>query len=94
MLYILNKKVKVMLLEAFAGTTVNENDIFSEELSDKINNDDIGSVASGEIIDDDEKIEIGRPNIIFDQVTAIFHVDDNANGKILKCSKSVYNVFG
>ncbi len=31
-LYILNKKVKMYILEKFLSTKINENDIFSEEL--------------------------------------------------------------
>lgn len=45
-MYVLNKKIKNRVLENFAGTSVNENDIFSEEIQEANNEDDIASIPS------------------------------------------------
>ena len=43
-MYILNKKIKNRILENFSAMTVNENDIFSEELQEANADDDMASL--------------------------------------------------
>jgi hypothetical protein len=51
-MYILNKKIKNRILENFSGTSVNENDIFSEEMHEGNIEDDLASLPSAIQVDE------------------------------------------
>lgn len=71
-LYILNKKVKLVILEKFSGTNVNENDIFSEDLQNESIEDDVISVGSIVKPDDLDKINIKKIEMAFDKKSCVF----------------------
>ena len=74
--YILNKKVKTNMLEQFTGTKINENDIFSEEIIQDIQ-DDINSIASDTKLEEAENINIKSPFLAFDKNSLVFNIDED-----------------
>ncbi|KAL4476170.1 hypothetical protein ABPG74_009903 [Tetrahymena malaccensis] len=94
-LYILNKKIKVSMLERFSGiNNINENEVFSEELIMDNMDDDIHSVHSNLKPDEMEKIYIKKVEMAFDKKSVIFHVNHEYKGLILKVNRALYHGFG
>ncbi|KAL4499680.1 hypothetical protein ABPG72_017220 [Tetrahymena utriculariae] len=94
-LYILNKKIKVSMLERFSGiNNINENEVFSEELMMENMDDDIHSVHSNLKPDEMEKIYIKKVEMAFDKKSVIFHVNHEYKGLILKVNRALYHGFG
>ena len=87
-MYILNKKVKNIILENFSGTSLNVNDIFSEEVQEPNIEDDMASIKSMLPLEDiQEKIEIKSKKVIFDKQSAIIHTNDDKLALILNVNK-------
>lgn len=83
------------MLERFSGiTTVNENDVFSEEIQQDNMDDDLASVHSNLKPEEMEKIQIKRVELAFDKKSVIFHVNHEIRGRILKVNRAVYHAFG
>ncbi|EGR29365.1 hypothetical protein IMG5_156920 [Ichthyophthirius multifiliis] len=88
-LYILNKKVKISLIEKFSGiNNVNETDIFSEEIQNYQVEDEIDQAENT------EQINIKKIAMTFDKKSCVFIVNSDSKGKILQINKSVTQIFG
>jgi len=90
----MNKKVKQVLIEKFAGTTVNENDIFSEDMMHENYEDEIASVDTIIKQEDYDKINIRKMEMAFDKNSCVFHVNDDPRGLILRTNKPALRTFG
>ncbi|CAD8103477.1 unnamed protein product [Paramecium sonneborni] len=94
-LYIQNKKLKNKILDNFQGLSVNENDIFSEEVQENNLEEDIASVKSDqEQKIDIEKIDIKSKKIIFDKKACIIQTTDDPDALIIKVNKQFTKIFG
>ncbi|CAD8090150.1 unnamed protein product [Paramecium sonneborni] len=94
-LYIQNKKLKNKILDNFQGLSVNENDIFSEEVQENNLEEDIASVKSDqELKIDMEKIDIKSKKIIFDKKACIIQTTDDPDSLIIKVNKQFTKIFG
>lgn len=90
----MNKKVKQVLIEKFAGSTVNENDIFSEDMMHENYEDEIASVDTIVKQEDFEKINIRKLEMAFDKCSCVFHVNDDPRGLIIRANKPALRTFG
>ncbi|CAD8068730.1 unnamed protein product [Paramecium sonneborni] len=94
-LYIENKKLKNKILDNFQGLSVNENDIFSEELQENNLEEDIASIKSDqEQKVDMDKIDIKSKRIVFDKKACIIQASDDPDAIIIKVNKQFTKIFG
>ncbi|EGR33918.1 hypothetical protein IMG5_031020 [Ichthyophthirius multifiliis] len=96
-LFILNKKVKLFILEKFQSTKINENDIFSEELQNDdifLEKYDIESVDSNLRPENYDIIQIKKPQMVFDMNSVVLHVDNDFKCNILKTNRALFHTFG
>ncbi|CAD8070191.1 unnamed protein product [Paramecium primaurelia] len=94
-LYIQNKKLKNKILDNFQGLSVNENDIFSEEVQENNLEEDIASVKSDQEQKlDMDKIDIKSKKIIFDKKACIIQTTDDPDALIIKVNKQFTKIFG
>ncbi|CAD8148434.1 unnamed protein product [Paramecium octaurelia] len=94
-LYIENKKLKNKILDNFQGLSVNENDIFSEELQENNLEEDIASIKSDqEQKIDMDKIDIKSKRIVFDKKACIIQTSDDPDAIIIKVNKQFTKIFG
>ncbi|CAD8089602.1 unnamed protein product [Paramecium sonneborni] len=94
-LYIENKKLKNKILDNFQGLSVNENDIFSEELQENNLEEDIASIKSDqEQKVDMDKIDIKSKRIVFDKKACIIQTSDDPDAIIIKVNKQFTKIFG
>lgn len=84
------------MLERFAGTsTVNENDVFSEEIQQDLNmEDDVASVHSNLKVDEMERILIKKVELAFDKRSVVFRVNHEFRGRIINVNRAIYHAFG
>ncbi|EGR32786.1 hypothetical protein IMG5_070680, partial [Ichthyophthirius multifiliis] len=91
--YILNKKLKIYMLEKFQGTKINENDIFSEEIQNDLQ-DDIQSIGSNLKFEEVENVNIKNSIVAFDKNSLIINIDQDYKGNIKKVNRTSINIIG
>lgn len=74
--------------------SVNENDIFSDDIQENGAEDEVASIGSGMEGVDTDKIEIKNKKIIFDRKACIIQTNDDSNALILKVNKQFTRIFG